>query len=157
MLTQQAEVPFVYNFEVEGNHNYFVIAKDVEGGTTAVLAHNMCAKASTNSDDEYGQTCILVHNVTFFCRGGNPNPNWGKERLVKELHDEGFKLKGPSSSGGGLIYQHPETGEIYRIMPQPKRPPFRMEPRAKFENDFYYRYQANSNVPEGIHVTIPNH
>jgi len=32
----------VYNFSVDGNHNYFIIAKD----------------------DEYGQTCILVHNAT---------------------------------------------------------------------------------------------
>ena len=31
----------VYNFEVDDNHNYFIIAKD----------------------DEFGQTCILVHNA----------------------------------------------------------------------------------------------
>jgi hypothetical protein len=31
----------VYNFTVEGNHNYFVIA----------------------TDDEFGQTCVLVHNA----------------------------------------------------------------------------------------------
>ena len=33
----------VYNFTVDGNHNYFVIAK--------------C--------DEFGQTCILVHNAKY--------------------------------------------------------------------------------------------
>jgi len=37
----------VYNFTVDGNHNYFVIAK--------------C--------DEYGQTCVLVHNACFFPPG----------------------------------------------------------------------------------------
>lgn len=31
----------VYNFKVEGNHDYFVIART----------------------DEYGQTCVLVHNA----------------------------------------------------------------------------------------------
>jgi len=34
----------VYNFTVDGNHNYFVIAK--------------C--------DEYGQTCVLVHNANYW-------------------------------------------------------------------------------------------
>ena len=33
----------VFNFEVEGNHNYFVLAKE----------------------DEFGQTCILVHNAKY--------------------------------------------------------------------------------------------
>jgi hypothetical protein len=36
----------VYNFAVEGNHDYFVIAKG-----------------------DYGQTCILVHNANFVYRG----------------------------------------------------------------------------------------
>ena len=37
----------VYNFTVDGNHNYFVIAQT----------------------GEYGQTCVLVHNADcFFCR-----------------------------------------------------------------------------------------
>ena len=38
----------VYNFTVDGNHDYFVIA----------------------ATDEYGQTCVLVHNATPACRGG---------------------------------------------------------------------------------------
>ena len=44
----------VYNFSVEGNHNYFVIARE----------------------DEYGQTCVLVHNANKFY-GVEPN-NAGK-------------------------------------------------------------------------------
>jgi len=39
----------VYNFTVDGNHNYFVIA----------------------AEDEYGQTCILVHNAD---EGGKVRP-----------------------------------------------------------------------------------
>ena len=52
----------VYNFEVVGNHNYFVIAKNVEEGTTAVLAHNMCAKAknTNNVPHERGNNHITV-------------------------------------------------------------------------------------------------
>lgn len=34
----------VFNFEVEGNHNYFILAKEYE----------------------YGQTCLLVHNAGVF-------------------------------------------------------------------------------------------
>ena len=46
MRVEQSGGIAVFNFEVAGNHNYFVIAKNVEGATTAVLAHNMCATAS---------------------------------------------------------------------------------------------------------------
>ena len=39
----------VFNFTVEGNHNYFVLAKE----------------------EEYGQTCVLVHNaVEYFVKNG---------------------------------------------------------------------------------------
>ena len=126
----------VYNFTVDGNHNYFVIA----------------------ACDEFGQTSILVHNATnYSVLGGNPSPLWGKNRLIKGLHDEGFKLKGPSTSGGGLVYRHPTTGETYRIMPKPDRPQFRNESGAKFENDFYYRYQSSISAPPSVHATLPNH
>ena len=32
----------VFNFSVEGNHNYFILAKEYEYGQTAVLVHNAC-------------------------------------------------------------------------------------------------------------------
>jgi len=40
----------VFNFEVDGNHNYFILAKEYE----------------------YGQTCVLVHN-TQWCFPDDPN------------------------------------------------------------------------------------
>ena len=43
----------VYNFTVDGNHDYFVIAKD----------------------DSFGQTCILVHNANPCAAGGAANAN----------------------------------------------------------------------------------
>jgi RHS repeat-associated protein len=84
------------------------------------------------------------------------NPEWGRNRLIKELHDRGFQLQGPTKTGGGLIYRNPKTGEVTRIMPRPNRPPFRGEPPAKFEGDYYYRYQPNPNLPEGPHIPLPN-
>jgi hypothetical protein len=36
----------VYNFTVDGNHNYFVIAKCDEFGQTSILVHNSCLRAN---------------------------------------------------------------------------------------------------------------
>ena len=87
----------------------------------------------------------------------NQSPaTWGRTRLIKELHDNGFVLQGRTRTGGGLIYRHPTTCEQIRIMPRPNRGPFRGEPSAKFDGDYYYRYQPNPNLPEGPHVPLPN-
>jgi RHS repeat-associated protein len=88
--------------------------------------------------------------------GGCDTTDWGVNRLIKELHDDGFVYTGPTNSGGGRMYQNPETGEEIRIMPRPCRPPFRRESRAKFENDWYYRYRSGPDQPWGGHQTIPN-
>ena len=42
----------VFNFTVEGNHNYFILAKDFENGQTCVLVHNSnpCAAAPKPGD-----------------------------------------------------------------------------------------------------------
>ena len=40
----------VFNFTVEGNHNYFILAKEYEFGQSCILVHNMCAKVT---DAEY--------------------------------------------------------------------------------------------------------
>ena len=37
----------VYNLGIQGNNNYFVIAANVDDGTTAILTHNMCAAINT--------------------------------------------------------------------------------------------------------------
>jgi RHS repeat-associated protein len=81
--------------------------------------------------------------------------DWGRNRLVKELHDRGYVLQGPTKTGDGLLYRNPATGEEMRIMPQPSwRAPYRGEPAAKFENDYYYRYRPGPGQPEGPHVSI---
>jgi RHS repeat-associated protein len=84
------------------------------------------------------------------------NSGWGKNRLIKELHDRGFLYTGPTRGDGGLMYRNPDTGEAIRIMPKPCRMPFRNDPPEKFENDWYYRYQAGPGQPWGPHTTIPN-
>jgi len=84
----------------------------------------------------------------------NSSLQWGKNRLIKELHGRGFIYEGPSQSGGGFVYRNAATGERVRIMPRPTRAPFRDEPPTKFENEWYYRYQSDPNLPEGPHVTL---
>jgi hypothetical protein len=84
------------------------------------------------------------------------NPDWGVNRLTKELHARGYQFEGPTSSGGGRIYRNPATGEEVRIMPRPNREPYRTESPAKFEGSHYYRYRPDANLPEGPHISIPS-
>jgi RHS repeat-associated protein len=81
--------------------------------------------------------------------------NWGRNRIVKELHDRGFILAGRTRSGNGMLYRHPQTGEELRIMPRPSQR-FRNDPPAKHEADYYYRYRTGVDQPWGSHVSIPN-
>jgi hypothetical protein len=130
-----------YNLHVLRLHNYAV-------GANGVLVHNASSPANSKCDEIGGaaRTGVLdwVKN------------SWGKNRFIREMHERGFVLVGKSKRGGGLIYRNADTGEQIRIMPNPNRAPYRNESPAKFENDWYYRYQPNSNTPEGPHMTLPN-
>jgi len=48
-IEQEGEIA-VFNFSVEGNHNYFVLAKEYEYGQTCILVHNAKWYHGTNSD-----------------------------------------------------------------------------------------------------------
>jgi len=98
--------------------------------------------------------CLLVHNTC----GPLPesNPQWGKNRVVKELQDRGYVYEGPTTSENGLMYKNATTGEELRVMPSPERPPYRGEPLEKFQNDWYYRYRSGPDQPWGPHQTLPN-
>ncbi len=85
----------------------------------------------------------------------NVNPAWGKSRFVSELYKRGFVLEGPTEGAGGLMYLNPATGERVRIMPKPSVR-FPNDPPAKFENDWYWRYDA-PNKPWGPHTTLPDY
>ena len=54
----------VFNFRVEGNHNYFIIAKE----------------------DEYGQTCILVHNGEICFRGLAPDDDPSRGLFARDMN-----------------------------------------------------------------------
>src|ERR1700761_6935950 len=60
------------------------------------------------------------------------------------------------NSGDGLMYKNPTTGEEVRVMPNPGRTPYRGEPPAKFDNDWYYRYRSGSDQTWGPHTTLPD-
>lgn len=80
---------------------------------------------------------------------------WGRNRLVKELHDQGFVLDRPTKSGGGLLYRNAKTGEEIRMMPRPAQR-FRNDPSAKHESEYYYRYRSGPDQPWGPHTSIPD-
>jgi len=69
----------VFNFSVDGNHNYFIIARD----------------------DEYGQTCILVHNA---------DPRCGIYEFADQRHP-GKDYVGQSVDIDARIAQHQATGK----------------------------------------------
>ena len=48
---EQDEDIAVFNFTVEGNHNYFILAKEYEYGQTCVLVHNA---------SNYGETAATI-------------------------------------------------------------------------------------------------
>gem|GEM_PF-2094000 len=70
----------VYNFTVEGNHNYFVIA----------------------ATDEFGQTCILVHNA-------------GGIYVFDDLKNPGKKYVGQSEDIAKRLAQHQAAGRLSNV------------------------------------------
>ncbi|MCC5828033.1 MAG: RHS repeat-associated core domain-containing protein [Phycisphaeraceae bacterium] len=90
-------------------------------------------------------------------RGALPGAGrlWGRNRFVREIHDQGFVLRGPTRRDNGLIYTNPTSGAEVRIMPRPNRKPYRGEPLEKFQGDFYYRYRPGPDRPWGPHQSLP--
>ena len=69
----------VFNFTVEGNHNYFILAKEYEYGQTCVLVHN-------------GTPCQVGRETKPRLEPGNDNEGW--EHIVKR-HITGNHKDGP--------------------------------------------------------------
>ena len=99
----------VFNFEVEGNHNYFILAKEYEYGQTAVLVHN--------------GNCAKHHSVSKFL-GGDKNQPLTKMRveahkaylsyLLQHFHRcSRFHRKSTST----VTREHSETLPATRIVP----------------------------------------
>jgi HK97 family phage portal protein len=85
----------------------------------------------------------------------NTNPDWGVNRLRKELNDRGFVFETPTDAPG-LLYRNQATGEQVRIMERPAGEPRRSDPVQKYLNAYYYRYQPGDDMRWGTHITIPN-
>ena len=105
----------VYNFSVDGNHNYFIIAKD----------------------DEYGQTCILVHNAELY---RNVSGNESINRLRKKAEE---------------AKAHPECG-IHGVSVSETKPPpgtpYRSTTRPEVEKHFNVHDTPRPSDP--LHKTI---
>ena len=64
----------IFNFSVEGNHNYFILAKEHENGQTCVLVHNTSPKPSTT----IGETLDRI-------RAGQKHPHRNDGTVFKNL------------------------------------------------------------------------
>jgi Protein of unknown function (DUF1557). len=113
----------VFNFSVEGNHNYFVLTKEYEYGQSCVLVHNAWyRRMKQNSDgtpilgdgmDKLGvrpKDIPVDHNGFVHPNTGgvstSPNPNFLPTMKGKNMHD--FKLD--------------ELPEGTKYRPDPQRP-----------------------------------
>lgn len=83
----------------------------------------------------------------------NTNPDWGVNRLRKELIDRGFVLHRPARRGRGIILKNFSTKEEVRIMEVPTHR-FRTDPPQKHLNSYFYRYRPEKDLAEGSHITI---
>ena len=97
-----------------------------------------------------GNSGLWVHNTCPFIK-----PTWGRNRIIKDLYDRGWKLLGPSREGGGFMWEGP-LGDRLRIMPRPGGTPSRSAPIEKYLNRFYYRYSGPNKGAWGTHTTIPD-
>ncbi|MCL4743649.1 MAG: hypothetical protein KJZ54_15750 [Phycisphaerales bacterium] len=88
-----------------------------------------------------GDEQVWVHNP---CRHG---------QFVKGLRARGFGAPGPTRSGGGKMYTHPD-GTRVRIMPRPNRGRFQDEPIEKFLEAYYYRVSAPNGGKWGPHIPL---
>ncbi|HET6390781.1 phage portal protein [Hyphomicrobium sp.] len=83
----------------------------------------------------------------------NTNPEWGLNRLRKELNGKGFRFSKPTDAEG-YLYRNDSNAEV-RIMRRPENR-YRDDPLQKHENEYYYRYKPSPGKGWGQHITIPD-
>ncbi len=149
-LTVVGTVQLVIFYEAEGEHGKAVLAAAPLIPGVLRKGKELLPKKGTNLADDTVKTAVPAKGVL-----SGSSRLWGKNRFVKELYKQGFVLKGPTKSGGGLIYTNPITRAEVRIMPRPNRMPFKNEPLAKFMGDFYYRYKPGPGKEWGPHIPLP--
>ena len=91
----------VYNFTVEGNHNYFVIAKDDPFGQTCILVHNanytIVSKTTTNKGHQ---------KIDYLFGNRNDAMNWAANSLGQNktrIYDEKGKWIGWKNDSGDIV------------------------------------------------------
>jgi hypothetical protein len=102
--TERVEFPegiTVYNFTVDGNHDYFVIAQEYEFGQTCILVHNAdtrlyrigISKESVNRLEkksiEAEESKIGIHGVS---ASENQRPNMASSSASRQSLEKHFKV-----------------------------------------------------------------
>ena len=82
-------------------------------------------------------------------------PEWGVNRLRKELSRQGYVMIKPAVRSPGIIYENMATGEQIRIMDRARKR-HRNDSNQKHNNKYYYRYRSGDDQKWGGAVTIPD-
>ncbi|MCZ7595255.1 MAG: hypothetical protein M5U16_10335 [Hyphomicrobium sp.] len=82
----------------------------------------------------------------------NTQPDWGFNRLTRELREQGYLFKEPTSSPGQL-FVNPRTQEELRIMQRPQTRN-RNDAPQKHLYERYYRYRRSINDQFGSAIPI---
>ncbi|MDR2116071.1 MAG: HINT domain-containing protein, partial [Planctomycetaceae bacterium] len=105
VLTERVEFPegiTVYNFTVDGNHDYFVIAQEYKYGQTCILVHNANYRFIVDSKGNIVDTVATPP-------GSYKQPNGGRtDILQRENHGVGL-----SHTHQPIVNRKSETGEIF--------------------------------------------
>ena len=95
----------VFNFEVEGNHNYFILAKEYDYGQTCILVHNAKYKPKdvhVDSETEAMREVLRRHGV--------PEENFD---LIDRIPD--YKFHGPKGQPAEIIEALDKNGNLVVI------------------------------------------
>ena len=84
----------------------------------------------------------------------NTSPDWGINRLGKELRTQGYTFEGPAAGTGG-IYRRSQSGEEVRVMQRPPKR-YRKDSPQKHGGEYYYRYRKSDDQRWGAPIAIPN-
>lgn len=84
----------------------------------------------------------------------NSRPDWGFNRLTRELREQGYTLKGATDSPGQLLI-NPRTREEVRIMQRPQTRN-RNDAPQKHLYEHYYRYRKADDQTFGAAIPIPD-
>ena len=59
----QSDGVAVFNFTVEGNHNYFILAKDYDYGQACVLVHNKPMRNTHLQRQKFGKDWTIIEEM----------------------------------------------------------------------------------------------